>query len=111
MGKRLTALFVSLGERAKVEEEEDAGAVEKAASKKRKSRDVREQEDAVRDDGVDEMEVMHVLSVPVFLHTHTNTHTQRRMYASICLYIRMYVCNNTYMCVCVCVCVYPNPKP
>ena len=86
MGKRLTALFVSLGERAKVEEEEDAGAVEKAASKKRKSRDVREQEDAVRDDGVDEMEVMHVLSVPSFSYTHEYTHTK----TNVCIYLSLY---------------------
>ncbi len=86
MGKRLTALFVSLGERAKVEEEEDAGAVEKAASKKRKSRDVREEEDAVRDNGVDEMEVMHVLSVPLFLHTHEYTHTN----TNVCIYVSLY---------------------
>ena len=43
MGKRLTALFVSLGERAKGDEEMER-VEERAASKKRKSREVREEE-------------------------------------------------------------------
>jgi hypothetical protein len=57
MGKRLTALFVSLGERAKGDEEKER-VEERAASKKRKSREVREEEEDGQHGLHDEMEVV-----------------------------------------------------
>ena len=90
MGKRLTDFFVSLGERAKGAEDEDAAADEKAASNKPKIREVRGEEDTVCD-GVDEAEVMLVPSLSThtheyvpslsthaheYTHAHARAHTQ-----------------------------------